>query len=60
MMGLMRHVGTVIRSVSILAPRWKVLDLAEVGPSDLLVDAGCGDGQVCIAAARRLLACRDA
>jgi cyclopropane fatty-acyl-phospholipid synthase-like methyltransferase len=56
----MRHVGTVIRSVSILAPRWKALDLAEVGPSDLLVDAGCGDGQVCIAAARRLLACRDA
>lgn len=31
----------------------QALDLAEVGPSDLLVDAGCGDGQVCIAAARR-------
>lgn len=24
---------------------WKALDLAEVGPEDVLVDAGCGDGQ---------------
>ncbi|CAK9020130.1 COBW domain-containing protein DDB_G0274527 [Durusdinium trenchii] len=31
----------------------KALDLAEVGPEDVLVDAGCGDGQVCLAAARR-------
>lgn len=31
----------------------QALDLAEVGPEDVLVDAGCGDGQVCLAAARR-------
>ena len=31
----------------------QALDLVQLGPSDLLVDAGCGDGQVCLAAARR-------
>lgn len=29
------------------------LDLAAVGPSDRLIDLGCGDGQVLLAAARR-------
>lgn len=31
----------------------RMLDLAGAGPDDLLVDLGCGDGRICIAAARR-------
>jgi SAM-dependent methyltransferase len=31
----------------------RMLDLAGAGPGDLLVDLGCGDGRICIAAARR-------
>lgn len=30
-----------------------MLDLAGAGPGDLLVDLGCGDGRICVAAARR-------
>jgi len=30
-----------------------MLDLAGAGPGDRLVDLGCGDGRICIAAARR-------
>lgn len=30
-----------------------MLDLAGAGPGDLLIDLGCGDGRICIAAARR-------
>jgi SAM-dependent methyltransferase len=43
------------------APWWQtppglvdfMLDLAEVGPGDRLIDLGCGDGRIAIAAARR-------
>lgn len=43
------------------APYWRtpddvverMLDLAEAGPGDLFMDLGCGDGRLCIAAARR-------
>ncbi|MDF7773744.1 methyltransferase domain-containing protein [Sphingomonas sp. AOB5] len=31
----------------------RLLDLAEAGPDDLLIDLGCGDGRIVIAAARR-------
>ena len=31
----------------------KMLDLALVGPSDYLIDLGCGDGRIAVAAARR-------
>lgn len=31
----------------------KMLDLAEVGASDYLIDLGCGDGRIAIAAAKR-------
>jgi SAM-dependent methyltransferase len=31
----------------------KMLDLAEVGPDDLVYDLGCGDGRTIVAAARR-------
>ena len=31
----------------------KMLDLAEVGESDYLIDLGCGDGRIPIAAGRR-------
>ena len=31
----------------------RMLDLAEVGPGDHLIDLGCGDGRIAIAAARR-------
>lgn len=31
----------------------KMLELAEVGPDDLLYDLGCGDGRLLISAARR-------
>jgi len=31
----------------------KMLDLAEVGASDYLIDLGCGDGRIAVAAARR-------
>lgn len=31
----------------------RMLDLAGCGPGDLLVDLGCGDGRICVAAARR-------
>jgi len=31
----------------------RMLELAEVGPDDILYDLGCGDGRFCIAAARR-------
>lgn len=31
----------------------KMLDLARVGPSDFLIDLGCGDGRIPIAAGRR-------
>ncbi len=31
----------------------KMLEMAEVGPDDLLYDLGCGDGRVIISAARR-------
>jgi precorrin-6B methylase 2 len=31
----------------------KMLEMAEVGPDDLLVDLGCGDGRLLISAARR-------
>jgi SAM-dependent methyltransferase len=31
----------------------KMLDLAQVGPSDYLIDLGCGDGRIAVAAARR-------
>jgi hypothetical protein len=31
----------------------KMLELAELGPSDFLIDLGCGDGRTVIAAARR-------
>jgi SAM-dependent methyltransferase len=31
----------------------KMLDLAEVGPADYLIDLGCGDGRIALAAARR-------
>jgi SAM-dependent methyltransferase len=30
-----------------------MLDLASVGPSDYLIDLGCGDGRIAVAAARR-------
>jgi precorrin-6B methylase 2 len=30
----------------------RMLDLAEVGGADVLYDLGCGDGRVCVAAAR--------
>ena len=30
-----------------------MLDLAQVGPSDYLIDLGCGDGRIAVAAARR-------
>ncbi len=30
-----------------------MLDLAEAGPGDFLIDLGCGDGRIAIAAARR-------
>jgi len=30
-----------------------MLDLAGAGPGDRLIDLGCGDGRICIAAARR-------
>jgi len=32
---------------------YKMLDLAEVGPEDVVVDLGCGDGRMVLAAARR-------
>ena len=32
---------------------YKLLDMAEVGPGDLVYDLGCGDGRLIIAAARR-------
>lgn len=43
------------------APYWptpheavaRMLDLAGAGPGDRLVDLGCGDGRICVAAARR-------
>ena len=43
------------------APYWqtpdevvaRILDLAGAGPGDLLIDLGCGDGRICIAAAGR-------
>lgn len=31
----------------------RMLDLAEVGPGDRLIDLGCGDGRIVLAAARR-------
>jgi SAM-dependent methyltransferase len=31
----------------------RMLDLASVGPSDYLIDLGCGDGRIAVAAARR-------
>src|SRR5687768_7579975 len=31
----------------------RMLDLAKVGPGDRLVDLGCGDGRIVVAAARR-------
>jgi SAM-dependent methyltransferase len=31
----------------------KMLDLAGVGPADYLIDLGCGDGRIAVAAARR-------
>ena len=31
----------------------RMLDLAAVGPSDYLIDLGCGDGRIAVAAARR-------
>ncbi len=31
----------------------KMLDLAAVGPSDYLIDLGCGDGRIAVAAAQR-------
>jgi SAM-dependent methyltransferase len=31
----------------------KMLDLAQVGPADYLIDLGCGDGRIAVAAARR-------
>jgi SAM-dependent methyltransferase len=31
----------------------RMLDLAGAGPGDSLLDLGCGDGRICIAAARR-------
>lgn len=31
----------------------KMLDLARVGPADYLIDLGCGDGRIAVAAARR-------
>jgi SAM-dependent methyltransferase len=31
----------------------RMLDLAQVGPADYLIDLGCGDGRIAIAAARR-------
>lgn len=31
----------------------RMLDLAGAGPGDRLIDLGCGDGRICIAAARR-------
>jgi len=31
----------------------RMLDLARVGPADYLIDLGCGDGRIAIAAARR-------
>ena len=31
----------------------RMLDLAEVGASDYLIDLGCGDGRIAVAAARR-------
>jgi SAM-dependent methyltransferase len=43
------------------APYWqspddvveRMLDLAGAGPGDVLIDLGCGDGRICIAAAKR-------
>ena len=31
----------------------KMLDMANVGPGDYVIDLGCGDGRIVIAAARR-------
>jgi SAM-dependent methyltransferase len=31
----------------------RMLDLAQVGPNDYLIDLGCGDGRIAVAAARR-------
>ena len=31
----------------------KMLDIAEVGPDDLVYDLGCGDGRIIVAAAKR-------
>jgi len=31
----------------------RMLDLAQVGPSDYLIDLGCGDGRIAVAAAQR-------
>jgi SAM-dependent methyltransferase len=31
----------------------RMLDLAQVGPADYLIDLGCGDGRIAVAAARR-------
>lgn len=31
----------------------RMLDLAGAGPGDRLIDLGCGDGRICVAAARR-------
>jgi len=35
----------------------RMLDLAEVGPGDRLIDLGCGDGRIVLAAARRGATC---
>lgn len=57
----------VILGLSVLWPRlrgapwlpmrmrtvYKLLDLAEVGPDDVIYDLGCGDGRLIVAAARR-------
>ena len=63
----MLHLLAVVLGLSVLWPRlrgalwlpmrmravYKLLDLAEVGPEDVVYDLGCGDGRLIIAAARR-------
>ena len=60
-LGLMLLAGTPAYSAELVAPYVNtvhedvelMLDMAEVGPADYLIDLGSGDGRIVIAAARR-------